>query len=160
MRKILCCLPILLASLTASAASLVQSTYAGQPLDGVALNAAAASRTATINTRRLWGKLVFTLDYTYSAATAVTVTMTCDIGGGAYGSLTARTTGTTTMYTRAVTDTVCDNDGATDAPACASATLNLEYDVRACDNVKLLVGSTAGGASDLIDGYVSLVVGQ
>jgi hypothetical protein len=122
-------------------------------LDGVALNdAQAADRTLSVTLtdtnvvttgRAVYSKLIVTVDFTYAAATTVTAQFTCSLDGTTYGRRTSTSTsaGASTIYAETGTYTTGG----------ASAVLNLEYDVRGCRAVKVLLGGAGAGASDLVD---------
>lgn len=126
-------------------------TPAKLALDGVALNAAAATRTvsATLTNdgettgNAVYSKWLVTVDFTYTAATTVTAQFTCALDGTTYGRRTSTSTasGASTIYAETGTYTT----------GAASIILNLEYDVRGCKAVKLLLGGASAGASDLVD---------
>jgi hypothetical protein len=116
------------------------STASANLLEGVAMNAAEASRTATVNTGNVYRKLRVAVFFTYSAATAVTVQFKCSIDGTNYA----------TLQTRDCLSGTCSDYDWTDSkdPDDADADYLLEYDAGGCDSVQLVVGSTGGGASD------------
>jgi hypothetical protein len=98
-------------------------------------------------------KLVVVIDYTYSAATTVTVTPTCSVDGGStYASETS-----TAISAGAGTVSVYSDTYTTGA---ANAVLRLVYDVSGCTNYKLVFDGASAGAGDLVDVQASLVVGE
>ena len=129
-------------------------------LDGVALNAAAATRTVTATLthdgastgRPVYSKLLVVVDFTYAAASTVTDQFTCSLDGTNYGRRTSSSTvlGATTRYAEPATYT-------TNA---ASAVLTYEYDVRGCKAVQILFGGASAGASDLVDVTWTAVAGS
>lgn len=119
-------------------------------LEAVALNGAAATRTVTLSladlnhANRGFEKVVVVIDYTYGAATAVTVTPTLSIDGGTtYGSETSTSissgTGTVSVYSDSYTT------------GAANALLRLSYDVAGCTHLKLVIAGTGANGSDLVD---------
>lgn len=120
-------------------------------LSGVALNAAAATRTITVPTGLKFGKLRVGVAYTYSAATTVTATMTCSMDGTTYYRL----------MSRSCTLGACDDYKLTDTytTSAASQDYMLEYDVRGCNSVKVLFGGAGAGAGDLITVQATAIVG-
>ena len=129
-------------------------------LEAVALNAAAATRTYTVSAGALtdapsdgFAKLVVVIDYTYSAATTVTVTPTCSLDGGStYASETS-----TSIAAGAGTVSVYSDTYTTGG---ANAVLRLVYDVSGCTHYKLVFGGASAGAGDLVDVQAALVVGE
>ena len=121
-------------------------------LSGVALNAAAGSRTITINVRRSWAKLRLGVAYTYSAATSVTLTPSClyEASGTAYA-----------LSTRNCTSGACELAPQTDVETgTASWTREIEYDVRGCHQFKVVFsGGGSPGAGDLITTEAVAVTG-
>ena len=122
-------------------------------LTAVALNAAAATRTITVNltdketatttgANAVYSKLLVTVDYTYSEATTVTAQLTCALDGSTYGRRTSNSTasGATTIYAETGTYTT----------GAASITLNLEYGVKGCKSVKVLFGGASAAAGDIV----------
>lgn len=136
------------------------ATATGQ-LNGVALNAAAATRTVTVETSRFqqgrgdvaaYAKLRLGIALTQSACTTVTSAMTCSYDGG------------TTYYTRqtrACSSGTCSTYDMTDSNAVSGAeTFELEYDIRGCTNVKVLLGGASCGGSDTVITQTVLIVGE
>lgn len=128
----------------------------GAVLSGVALNAAAATRTATIlRLDKRYSRIILTIDYTYSAATTVTVTPSASpnttSGGTTYGRKTstaiASGAGTVSLYADTYTTSA------------ASATFELEYDCSGRDAMKFVFGGAGAGAGDLITVYAVAVAG-
>ena len=131
-------------------------------LTGVALNAAAATRTITANltqhgtivsgSRPLYSKMTVTVAYTYSAATTVTAQFSCSMDGTTYGRRTSTSTsaGASTIYAETGTYTT----------GAASIDLNLEYDVRGCKSVKVVLGGAGAGAGDLVTATWVAVAGS
>lgn len=115
--------------------------FFGTPVDGVAANAAAALRTATLDVIR-FAQLAVVIDLSQSAATALTMTMAASVDGGTtYGDVQSMSvsSGTGTLsdmtWTKAVSGDV---------------TITLDLPVVAYSNVQLVFAATGGGASDLI----------
>ena len=129
-------------------------------LDGVALNAAAATRTVTATLtenseatgRPVYSKLLLVVDFTYAAATTVTAQFSCSVDGTNYGRRTSTSTasGASTIYAETGTYTT----------GAASILLTLEYDVRGCKMVQVLLGGAGAGASDLVDATWVAVAGS
>ena len=119
-------------------------------LDGVALNATAATRTVTLDLTAgdsssvgAFQKVEFFVEYTYSAATTVTAQATRSIDEGvSYMRRTSRSTiqGTSTVFLQ--TDTYTTGG--------ASANFSLEYDVAGLTNLKVLFGGASADGSDLV----------
>jgi len=115
-------------------------------LNAVAANAAAASRTFTIDTST-FVKMVLQVDYVWTAGTAVTMTCSGSINqGSSYASITSTSiaagTGTVSPYVDSFAVT-------------ASANFLLEYDVRIYDRLRCVAAVTGGGANDTITVYAS-----
>lgn len=119
-------------------------------LSGVACNAAAANRTYTMESEAGLGYAVgtFQLDFTRSAATAVTITPTASVNGQtSWASIPpcdATTDGTCTLtgsgvYTRDVSG--------------GSENIIFRVDFLGAQDIKLVVSCTAGGASDTFNLY-------
>lgn len=125
-------------------------------LNAVALNGAAGTRTLTLDTGSIgdgYGRLLVVLDYTYGAATAVTVTPSCSSDGGTtYGQETSTSiasgTGTVSAYSDSYTT------------GAANKTLRLKYDVTGCDHYKLIFAGTGANGSDLVNVQAALIVGD
>ncbi len=111
-------------------------------LEGVALNAAAGTRTMTLKLQKAWRKVKVNVFYTYSAATAVTVTMSCSIDGTNYGTVQSRSISAGSSTVSDVVDS--KTSGA------ASQSYQLEYDVEGCENAKWVFGGTSAGGGDLV----------
>lgn len=154
------------ALLTQGYSPTTQSVYlnaatSGQ-LSGVALNAAEATRTVSVDTFRsiqgqgsvaAYSKLRLGIAYTYSAATTVTSAMTCSYDGG------------TTYYkrqSRSCSSGTCNTFDLTDSNAisAASETFELEYDIRGCTHVKFVLGGASADGSDLVTTQTVLIVGE
>lgn len=158
--SVLAAVAVLAAPLAAIASDnpLTHRIGSGQ-LSGVALNAAAASRTVTIyladlpsgRNSRGWGKLLFGVQYTYSAASAVTAQFTCSYDGTTYYRRTTRScsSGTCTLYEQTDSN-----------PVSASQDFEIEYDVRGCAAVKILLAGTGAGAGDLVTTQAVIVAGE
>ena len=152
MKKLALALSLLLVSLPAHAARWTVGNSSCSAancklLNAVASNAAAASRTFTIDTAG-WAKTVLQVNYVYNAGTAVTMTCTASLDGGTtYASITSTSisagAGTVTAYV----DTF--------AISAASANFLLEYDTRVYDHLKCVAAVTGGGASDTITVYAN-----
>jgi hypothetical protein len=115
-------------------------------LNAVAANAAAASRTFTIDTEG-YVAVALQVDYVYTAGTAVTMTCTKSLNQGTtYASVTSTSvaggTGTVTAY--------ADSFAVT-----ASTNFTLEYDVRNYDKLRCVAAVTGGGAADTITVYAA-----
>jgi hypothetical protein len=124
-------------------------------LSGVALNAAAASRTIEVQARRRYAKIRVLVDYTDNASTDVTATPSCALDS-TYGSYTSRSVATGTSTVSPLVDYLC-NDA---AETCADFTKVIEYDVAGCNLFKIVFAGTSGGASDLISVEYALIVGN
>jgi hypothetical protein len=115
----------------------------GAILSAVALNGAAGTRTATLTLDKRFTRCTVVDDYTYSAATSVTITPTVSIDGGTtYGNITSESisSGAAEQSSYVVTET-----------GTASWTQRHSYDVEGCDKLKLVyAGGGTPGAGDLI----------
>lgn len=119
-------------------------------LDGVALNAAEASRTLTLDLTTgdtlsaigKFSKVEVFVSYTYSAATTVTATATRSIDGTLYCRRTTRNTvsGASSVFLQ----------GDTYTTGAADADFSLEYDVRGLSSLKIVFGGAGADGSDLI----------
>lgn len=128
-------------------------------LDGVALNATAATRTITLLTADGvqadnapgYTKLRVQVDYTWTAASTVTLTPTCSQDGTNYAAPTTRScsSGTCTLYPQVDS-----------RPVTASENFTVEYDIRGCRSFKVLFGGASAGASDLVTVMATAIVGQ
>jgi hypothetical protein len=113
-------------------------------LDGVALNAVAASRTFTLATVG-FGKVTVQANLTRTAATDLRLTCTASLDEGAsYGSVTSTSIAAGTGTVSAYVDVFAVS---------GSANVLLEYDVRTYDKLRCVVSGTSGGANDLITIY-------
>jgi uncharacterized protein with beta-barrel porin domain len=129
-------------------------------LEGVALNATAATRTLTVQVSDVrktakdgYRKLIVVVKHTYSAATTLTATPTCSMDGGTtYASETS-----TSISAGAGTVSVYSDTYTTGA---ANSVLRLVYDVSGCTNYKVLFGGASGGAGDLINVQAALMVAE
>lgn len=136
--------------------SVIPSTATGM-LSGAALNAAtAADRTATISISSRgtgWSKLRFGIAYTYSAGSTITAQFTCQYTtGGSYYRRTTRNCSSGDCAAFLWTDT--------HTHASASVNFELEYDVRGCASVQLLLGGAGVDGSDLVTTEALLIVGD
>lgn len=130
-------------------------------LEAVALNASAATRTITTQVGTLgqggngdgFAKLLVVIDYTYSAATTVTVLPSCSQDGGStYGQETSTAIASGAGTVSAYSDTY--------TTGAASKILRLGYDVSGCTHYKLVFGGASADASDLVDVQLTLFVGE
>lgn len=116
-------------------------------LDGVALNASAATRTITVELGPDgdYRSLVVQVDFTHNAATTLVLTPTCSINGGAsYAS----------VLTGSVSSGTEDVDAHVVSMGVAGSVNNkYEFNVVGCDAFKIVFSGASGGASDLIDVY-------
>lgn len=126
------------------------STTAQNILEGVALNATAATRTVTLDTDGFAGLRVLVF-YTYSAATTVTAQATCTYDGTNYVRITSRATsagaGTLSLFADTYTTGAADAD------------FSIEYGVAGCKRVKVLFGGASADGSDLVDVQAVAYVG-
>jgi len=131
---------------------LVHSDGAGDHniLSAVALNAAVGLRTITLvlGAMPAGGKgtgydktrvLIFATQDAYSAVTGI---MSCSLDGTNFASLVSRKITDGASEVDVVTDTITTG---------ADADFMLEFDTRGCASVKVIVGGTGAGASDLVD---------
>ena len=128
-------------------------------LDAAPLNGTADSLTVIVRPGQKYAKLEVNVDYTYSAATAVTIVMSCTkidgqppVAGSTYFRRTSSSTasGTRTVYLLSETHTT----------VAASASYTVEYGVRTCDKVKLVFSGASAGAGDLVTVTAQGVVGR
>lgn len=124
----------------------VSATGATELLDGVALNAAAASRTLTLDLKKQYSKLLVVVNLTRSAATDLSVTPSLSLDGVVYAQFVLNSAGTLTNY--APVKAVSGND-----------VIPFEFDVRGLESIKMVFAGTSGGGSDLIDVYVTGIAG-
>ena len=136
---------------TAPVTNVQAFTASTEVLTAVALNAAAATRTVTIVTGKLFSGLLVDVRYTYSAATTVTVTPTCTHDGTNYVSMTTASISGGARTLSVLADTYTTGG--------ASAALGVSYDVSACQAVKLVFGGASAGAGDLVTVRAFGVVG-
>ncbi len=134
--------------------------YFGPKLDGVALNATAALRTITVNLTHngtatgnaAYSKILLGVAHTFSTATTITVLWTCSLDGTNYMTKTSRAiaagAGTVSLFL----DTYPTGS--------ASTSPLFELDVRGCKAVKMLLGGASAGVGDLVDAYVTAIVGK
>jgi hypothetical protein len=120
-------------------------------LDAVALNAAEATRTITVTTGRNFSKLAVVSDLDHTAATDLTIQFFCSLDGVVFGRLQSRSISAGTATLSNFTDSKVIS---------ASATILTEYDVRACESVRLIYAGASGGASDLLTVYATGVAGE
>jgi hypothetical protein len=119
-------------------------------LDGAALNAAAASRTFTLDVSGM-SVVSIQIDLTRTAATDLQLTCLASLNGGvSYGEISSTSvsggTGTMTAYHDVF-------------PLSANHNLIFDYYVGTKDNLKCTVSGTSGGANDTIDVYAVSAVG-
>jgi len=113
----------------------------GTKLDGVAANAAEASRTVEIDVADR-EEILFVFGLVWAAASAMTVQLYKSADGGTtYGRVEsiAITAGTGTASDYTVNNAVSGNE-----------TIAVDLNVRNCTHVKAIFGATGGGASDLL----------
>lgn len=155
-------LPLILILAAPSLAFAQQAPYSNSvlfdnQLSAVALNASAGTRTITLNNylggvpKAQFGKARIGIGYTYSAATTVTALFSCSKDGTNYHSVTSRTISGSTATVAVMTDTYTTGG--------ASATIDIEYDIRGCIGVKWVFGGASAGAGDLVTVDVALVTG-
>lgn len=120
-------------------------------LEGVALNAAAASRTITLTLKKKWSKTRVSVFFTRTAATTVTALMSCSIDGTNYAPVQARriASGVATLNDLVDTKNVSGND-----------IFMAEYDVRGCQKAQVLFGGAGAGGSDTVNVQAVSVVGN
>jgi hypothetical protein len=122
---------------------LIDAEDFGAVLSAVALNGAAATRTAEITLNKRFTRITLTQAYTYSAATSVTLTPSKSIDGGTtYGQYTSKSisdgVATVSAYTEVVTGT-------------SSWAYETTLDVEGVDKLKIVYsGGGTPGAGDLL----------
>lgn len=110
-------------------------------LDGIACNAAAAARTITLPLGSTMARAEVFVYFTYAAATSVSFTPTCSMDSGTtYANYTSRSCSSGTCTVSEMVDS--NSTGGADFD------VKLVYDTAACDNFKLVIACTGGGASD------------
>lgn len=127
-------------------------------LDSVALNAADASRTFSLDVSG-YSSLSVQVDLTRTAATDLQLTCSVSLNGGvSFGSLTSTSVSSGTGTISVFHDVCTIGAGST----CLTGTGNivLDYDVRKYDAFKCVVSGTSGGANDIVNVYVVAAVGQ
>jgi hypothetical protein len=120
-------------------------------LAGIALNAAEAARTVTLDVHDM-AVVSLGIVLTHTAATDLQVAPYVSFDGGTTwvrrtSTSVAAGTGTISEYTD-----VFAVDG--------NEAIEVAYDVRTADKLKLVISGTSGGAADLIDVYATAAVGQ
>lgn len=128
----------------------VLSKPLGVQLSGVALNASAATRTITIVPAQQYARVLFTVNFTYAAATTVTITPTCtDSASTTKGSIlsgnVASGVSTDVAYTRSV--------------ATGSASMNFQWNfgIAGEHTCSFVFAGASAGASDLVTVSATLV---
>jgi len=119
----------------------LQKQQHGTIIDGVAANAAAASRTTTLNVASA-SSVGFGVAISWAAASSIDVQLYKSADGGSnyerVGSIAiAAGTGTVSDYTASKAVTADD-------------TMWIDLDVTNATHVQIIVGATGGGASDLL----------
>lgn len=127
------------------------STNKYNMLEGVALNAAAGTRTITLATSRRWPTLKVNVFYTYSAAGTVTMVTSCSIDGTNYATVQSGSIAAGVRTLSDLTDT--KTTGA------ASHNFQVQVGVKGCESVQLLLGGAGAGAGDLVDVQVAAITG-
>ena len=119
-------------------------------LEGVALNAAAATRTITVTLNNKYSEIKVIIDLTRSASTDMTFAFSGSFDGTKFGDVTSRkiSTGVTTISQMTESN-----------PGTASRTLLITWDVLGLNAAKIVFGGTAADGSDLVDVQVVAVVG-
>lgn len=135
---------------------------AAEVLDGVAMNAAAATRTMTLPTRYRYSKIKVGISYTTSACSDLPIVVTCatDSAGAIDGVTTLRSCSAGSCDFLPITEYYCRDAG---SYACATGENNLEYDAQGCYEMVVVVGGASGGTacdgSDLVDAVAVGLVG-
>jgi hypothetical protein len=111
-------------------------------VNGIACNAAAGSRTVTLQLDGRFGRVRLPIWLTYNAATALTVTPECSLDGTTYAN----------YLTRSCTSGVCTASTFVDTLSTGAASIDgtFEYDVSGCTKFRVVVACTGGGASDTL----------
>ena len=123
----------------------------GVVLSAVAANAVAATRTFTVtNTGGSGGMLILWANFTWSAASAVT--MTCSASNDAGATLYALQDGATAAGVQTLTDAVKSK------AVTASKKWPMRFDILGFSFVSCVYAATGGGASDLMTMRASVVV--
>lgn len=117
----------------------------GTLLSAVACNASAANRTLSLSNPDGYGVAILQFDFTYNAATAITLTCNVSLDGG---------TTYAPLQSCAVSSGVCTS---TDASWSKAVSANDDWawriDFLSAPNVQCTVACTGGGASDTVTVY-------
>lgn len=163
MRHLFACL-LLLAPAAAFAQGVAPPTrvaIVNDGLSGVALNAAAATRTLTLTlytgtkAQPEFAKVRLGIFYTYSAATTVTVLFSCSMDGTNYAQVMARNVSGTTATLSKLTDSWTTGGASATDPG-----LGPEFDVRGCLKAKFLFGGAGAGSGDLVTVDAAMIAGD
>ncbi len=108
-------------------------------LEGVALNAATALRTITLNTEGL-SRIKVLVFATRAAYDSITAAFSCSRDGDNYAPITSRAISAGDSKVSVMVDTITTS---------VSVNYLLEYDVVGCHSVQVLFGGASAGSSDL-----------
>lgn len=157
MRKVLLALAMLLAAAPAYANGYAPYTTStdrvGARLASVALNASAGTRTFTLTElARKFSTVVMQVDFTYGAATTVTISCTGSMDLGAtFASITVLDTATGTLT---ILPTITFPTGS------VSGNFFAQLAVTGIDQLKCVMSGAGAGSSDFVTVYATDVVGQ
>ena len=128
-------------------------------LEGVALNAAAAARTITLNVGEAnaykgeeFTKLRVSVFFTYVAATTVTAQFSCSADGTNYARPTTRSCAAGACTVSLQSDTY--------TTGAANADFTLEYGIKGCQKVQILLGGAGAGGTDLVNAQAVAIAGE
>ena len=128
----------------------LDSTYLGQMLVAVPLNAAANLRTSTIKIDRTWAYLRYGIAFTRVAGATLDVVAKCAYYTKFYQMTTKScSSGACTIFERTYTN-----------PQTASLAFEIELNVRGCKTVELVVSSAGAGATDFVSTEAVAVTGS
>jgi hypothetical protein len=122
-------------------------------LEGVALNAAAATRTLTLSPEGQYVKALILVDLSWTAAADVSITPSASLGD-------STVTAPMTVAVTAGDGTITIVDRVDIKAVSADDQFLVEYDIRGMNTLSLVFAGTSGGASDTIDVYATLVAGE
>lgn len=118
-------------------------------LDGIALNATASARTVVVPLYKKFNKVLVTTELTQDSATTLDIAVTMTQNGSGEASIQA---GSISSGTRTLSTFVDQRPNVSE-----SIDIETEYGVAGYDSITFVWSGTSGGASDLIDVYITAV---